>query len=97
MNVPIIHRPTLKGHIQAIEAKHPLRILGLLPRGSAAHVFEEDALDFLAEKKPGLDLLGLCQAEVDLADLVGRPVGIVLVSGLKGREAIEFPRALEPL
>jgi hypothetical protein len=97
MNVPVVHRPTLKRHVQAIEAKHPLRVLGLLPRGSAAHVFEEDALDFLAEKKPGLDLLGLCQAEVDLAGLVGRPVGIVLVSGLKGREAIELPRALEPL
>ena len=44
-----------------------MAVLGLLPRGSAAHVFEEDALDFLAEKRPGLDLLGLCEAEVDLA------------------------------
>ena len=97
MNVPVVHRPTLKRHIRTIEAKHPITVLGLLPRGSAAHIFDENALDFLAEKKPGLDLLGLCEVEVDLAELLGRPVGIVLVSGLKGREAIELPRSLEPI
>jgi hypothetical protein len=84
-------------HIAAIEAKHPIRFLGLLPRGSAGHVFENDGLDFLAEKRPGLDLLGLAEAEVALAELLGRPVGIVLVSGLKGSEAIEFPRIVEPV
>jgi hypothetical protein len=82
-------------HVAATESKYPIKILGLLPRGSAAHVFEGDALDFLAEKRPGLSLLGLCEAEVDLANRVGRPVGIVLVSGLKGREAGELPRAVE--
>src|ERR1700719_1506430 len=97
MNIPVVHRAILKRHVATIEAKHPLKILGLLPRGSAAHIFEEDALDFLAEKKPGLDLLGLAQAQVDLRELLGRPVGIVLVSGLKGREAVEFPRLLEPI
>jgi hypothetical protein len=97
MNAPVIHRTILKRHVKTIEAKHPIKILGMLPRGSAAHVFEEDALDFLAEKRPGLDLLGLCEAEVDLSDLLGRPVGIVLVSGLKGCEAIEFPQMLDPL
>jgi predicted nucleotidyltransferase len=97
MNAPIIHRTLLKRHIGTIEAKYPIKILGLLPRGSAAHVFEEDALDFLAEKRAGLDLLGLCEAEADLSDLLGRPVGIVLISGLKGREAAEFPRMLDPL
>jgi hypothetical protein len=97
MNAPVIHRTILKRHVETIEAKHPVKILGLLPRGSAAHVFEDDALDFLAEKRPGLDLLGLCEAETDLSDLLGRSVGIVLVSGLKGREAIEFPQMLDPL
>jgi predicted nucleotidyltransferase len=97
MNVPVVHRTILKRHVAAVEAKHPIKLLGLLPRGSAAHVFDEDALDFLAEKRPGLDLLGLCEAEVDLSDLLGRPVGIVLVSGLTGQEAIEFPRMLDPL
>jgi len=97
MNIPVVHRAILKRHVATIEAKHPIKVLGLLRRGSAAHVFEEDALDFLAEKRPGLDLLGLCEAEVDLADLLGRPVGIVLVSGLKDDEAVEFPRMLDPL
>jgi hypothetical protein len=97
MDAPAVNRPILRTHVAAMEAKYPVKILGLLPRGSAAHVFEEDALDFLAEKRPGLSLLGLCEAEVDLAARVGRPVGIVLVSGLKGREALELPRALEAL
>ena len=97
MNAPDVNRSILRMHIAAIEAKHPLKILGLLPRGSAAHIFDDDALDFLAEKRPGLDLLGLSQAQVDLRELLGRPVGIVLVSGLKGREAIELPRLLEPV
>jgi hypothetical protein len=97
MNVPDINRSILRMHIAAIEGKHPIKILGLLPRGSAAHVLEDDALDFLAEKRPGLDLLGLSEAEIELSDLLGRPVGIVLVGGLKGREADELPRRVEPV
>jgi predicted nucleotidyltransferase len=97
MNVPDINRSILRMHIAAIEAKYPIKIVGLLPRGSAGHVFDDDALDFLAEKRPGLDLLELSGAEVDLGDLLGRPVGIVLKSGLKGREAEEFPRLAEPV
>ena len=97
MNVPDINRSILRMHVAAIEAKHPIKFVGLLPRGSAGHVFDENALEFLAEKRPGLDLLGLSQAEVDLSDLLGRPVGIVLVSGLRDREAKEFPRIVEAL
>jgi hypothetical protein len=97
MNVLDINRSILRVHIATIEAKHPIKILGLLPRGSVGHVFEDNALDFLAEKRPGLDLLGLAAAEIELGDLVGRPVGIVLVSGLKGREAEEFPRLVQPV
>jgi len=97
MNVPIINRSILRMHVDAIEAKHPVKIIGLLPRGSAGHVVEDDALDFLAEKKPGLSLLSLCEAEGDLADRLGRPVGIVLLSGLRGREAEEFPSTAEAI
>jgi hypothetical protein len=97
MNAPDINRSILRMHIAAIEAKHPIKIVGLLPRGSAAHILDENALDFLAEKRPGLDLLGLSEAQVDLSELLGRPVGIVLVSGLKGREAVDFPRLVEPV
>jgi predicted nucleotidyltransferase len=98
MNAPDINRSILRMHIAAIEAKHPIKIVGLLPRGSVGHVYDkEDAVEFLAEKRPGLDLLGLAEAQVDLEELLGRPVGIVLVSGLKGREAEEFPRLVEPV
>lgn len=97
MNKPDINRAILRMHIATIEGKYPIKIIGLLPRGSVGHVFDDNALDFLAEKRPGLNLLGLAGAEVGLSDLVGRPVGIVLVSGLKGREAEEFPRVVEPI
>jgi hypothetical protein len=97
MDAPVINRPILRMHVAAIEAKHPIKILGVLPRGSVGHVFEPNALDFLAEKRPGLDLLGLCEAEGDLADRLGRPVGIVLISGLGGREAEEFPKIVESI
>jgi predicted nucleotidyltransferase len=97
MNVPIINRSILRMHVAAIEAKHPVKIIGLLPRGSAGHVFNDDALDLLAERKPGLSLLRLSAAEDELAERLGRPVGIVLVSGLSGREAEEFPRVAEAI
>ena len=97
MNVPIINRSILRMHVAAIEEKHPVKIIGLLPRGSAGHVLDDGAVDLLAEKKPGLSLLGLSEVEGDLADRLGRPVGIVLVSGLHGREAEEFPRIAEAI
>ena len=97
MNAPDINRSILRMHIATIEAKYPIRIVGLLPRGSVGHVFDDNAIEFLAEKRPGLSLLDLSEAEVDLGDLLGRQVGIVLVSGLKGREAEEFPRLVEPV
>jgi predicted nucleotidyltransferase len=97
MNVPDVNRSILRMHIAAIEAKYPLKILGLLPRGSVGHVSDDNALDFLAEKRPGLSLLQLAGAEVDLGDKLGRPVGIVLVSGLRDQEAAEFPGIAEPV
>jgi hypothetical protein len=97
MNAPDINRSILRMHIAAIEARHPLKILGLLPRETAGHVFDPNGVSFLAEKKPGLDLLGLAGAEVDFGDLLGRQVGIVLVSGLKGHDAETIPRLVEPI
>jgi hypothetical protein len=60
-------------------------------------VSEENALEFLARRRGDLSLLDLVQAEIDLRDLLGRPVGIVLVSGLRDREAAEFPKIVERL
>jgi predicted nucleotidyltransferase len=97
MNAPDINRSILQMHIAAIEAEYPLKILGLLPRGAAAHVFGDDALDFLAEKRPGLSLTSLTGAEIDLSKRLKRPVGIVLKSELRGREAQEVLAEVEPL
>lgn len=97
MNAPSTQRTILRHHIATVEARHPLKIIGTLPRGAAAHVPDRDALDLLAEKMSGLSYFGLAQAEIDLGDLLGRPVGIVMVSELSGREAEEFPAIAEPL
>ena len=99
MNAPDINRNILKRHIQAVEAALPIHILGLLPRGSAGHVKESDAraLEFLAEKRDDLSIFDLARAEIDLGERLGRTVGIVLVSGLCGREAEELPAMVEAL
>lgn len=84
VNVHQIDRPALRKQLQAVEKRFPIHFIGLLPRGAAAHIVEADAVDLLAEKREGLSLLGLAEAEVELSERIGRPVGIVLVSGLKG-------------
>ena len=97
MNAPDVNRSILRMHIAAIEKTYPIKIIGLLPRGSVGHVFDDNALDFLADRREGLTLLGLSGAEIDLADKLGRPVGIVLRGGLRDREAEEFPKIVEPI
>jgi predicted nucleotidyltransferase len=89
MNVHHIDRTALVSHLRATEGKFPLRFVSLLPRGTAAHVFGEDAVDLLAEKLPGLSLTSLTGAEIELSQRLKRPVGIVLTSELKGREEQE--------
>jgi predicted nucleotidyltransferase len=97
MNVHQIDRRILLAQLQAVEQKFPLRFVGLLPRGSAAHVFGDDAVDLLAEKRPGLSLTSLTGAEIDLSKRLKRPVGIVLKSELKGREEMEVLAEVQPL
>lgn len=97
MNAPDLHRTILKRHIATVEARYPLRVLGVLPQGSATHLSDPNSLALLAAKEPGLDLLAFCEAEADLADLLGRPVGLVLLSGLKGEEAATLPTLAVPL
>jgi predicted nucleotidyltransferase len=97
MYVHPIDREELRKHAAIIEAKYPIKILGLLPSGSVGHLFAVTGLDLLAEKRSGLSLLELCDAEIALGELIGRPVGIVLISGLRDREAEEFPRLMQPI
>ena len=77
MYVPPIDHAFLRAHVATIEAKYPIRILGILPRGSVGHLSAVMGLDLPAEKRPGLSLLGLCGAENELGELIQRPVGIV--------------------
>jgi hypothetical protein len=97
MNVHQIDRRVLLTHLHAVEAKFPLRFVGLLERGSAPHVFGDDAVDLLAEKRDGLSLLGVAGAEVELSDRLGRPVGIVLRSELHGNDEKRVMAGLKPL
>src|SRR5262249_41544922 len=84
MNIQQIDRQKFLDHLHAIEAKFPIHFVGTLPRGTAAHVVEDDALDLLAERREDLSLLGLIGAEQARRDRLGRAVGIVLVGGLRG-------------
>jgi len=97
MNVHQIDRQKLLDHLHAVEREFPLRFVGLLPRGTAMHVFGDDAVDLLAEKLPGLSLTGLTGAEIDLSRRLNRPVGIVLKSELRGREEKEVLDEVQPL
>jgi hypothetical protein len=97
MNVHHIDRSVLLSHLHATEEKFPLRFVGLLPDGSAPHVFGDDAVAFLAEKKEGLSLLELAGAEVELSDRLGRPVGIILRSELHGSDEKRILAGLQPL
>jgi hypothetical protein len=97
MNVQQIDRRKLIGHLRKIEAKFPLRFIGLLARGSAPHVAGDDAFDFLAEKREGLSLLSLTGAEIELSDLLGHPAGIVLRSELHGDDAERVLATLQPI
>ena len=97
MNVHQIDRQKLLRYLHEIEDRYPLRFVGLLARGSAPHVFGEDAFDFLAEKRKGLSLISLTGAELDLAKCLGHPVGIVLRSELHGNDADRVLATLRPL
>jgi hypothetical protein len=97
MNVHQIDRRILLTHLHAVEEKFPLRFVGLLEQGSAPHVFGDDAVSLLAEKREGLSLLGLASAEVELSDRLGRPVGIILRSELHGNDETRILAGLKPL
>ena len=97
MNIQQIDRRKFLDQLHAVEEKFPLHFVGLLPRGAAAHVSEDDAIDLLAEKREGLSLLSLIGAEHDLGKRLGRPVGIVLISGLRGDDGERVRASARPL
>ncbi|HLH87757.1 MAG TPA: hypothetical protein VKX28_04800 [Xanthobacteraceae bacterium] len=97
MNVIKTDRRTLMGHLQATGKDFHLKFLGLLPHGTAGHVPGDDAVEFLAEKQADISLLDLAGAELDLSERLGRPVAIVLDSGLRGDYGARVRASLRPL
>ncbi len=59
-----------------------VRIFGSVARGEAD---EASDIDFLVEMEPGRSLLDLGGLQVELEALLGRPVDVVTVRGLKAR------------
>ena len=59
-----------------------VRVFGSVARGEAD---EASDIDFLVEMEPGRSLLDLGGLQVELESLLGRPVDVVTVRGLKAR------------
>ena len=59
-----------------------VRVFGSVARGEAD---EASDIDFLVEMEPGRSLLDLGGLQVELETLLGRPVDVVTVRGLKAR------------
>lgn len=71
--------------ILALAARHGaqnVRVFGSVARGEAG---DESDVDFLVDLAQGRSLFDLASLLVDLEDLIGRPVDVVTVSGLKAR------------
>ena len=97
MNIQHIDRQKFLDHLHAVETEFPIRFVATLPRGTAAHVPEEEAIDLLAETGEGLSLLSLAKAEMELSKRIGRPVGIVLLGGLRGDYGERVKASARPL
>ncbi len=68
--------------VSARHGAHNVRIFGSVARGEAD---ETSDIDFLVEMEPGRSLLDLGGLQVELESLLGRPVDVVTVRGLKAR------------
>jgi predicted nucleotidyltransferase len=75
----------LRREILVAAAQHGarnIRVFGSVARGDAD---ERSDVDFLVDLDPGRSLFDLAGLLVDLEDLLGRPVDVVTVRGLKSR------------
>lgn len=68
--------------IAARHGAHNIRVFGSVARGEAD---EASDIDFLVEMEPGRSLLDLGGLQDELESLLGRPVDVVTVRGLKAR------------
>ena len=75
-----------KGEIHAAVARHRGRRIALF--GSVARGDDTDRsdIDFLVEFEPGSSLLDLLRLQDELSAMLGRPVDVLSVGGLKPRD-----------
>jgi hypothetical protein len=74
-----------RAEILEVAARHgatSVRVFGSVARGEADDASD---IDFLVELQPGRSLFDLGGLVVDLRELLGRPVDVVTVGGLKER------------
>lgn len=68
--------------VAAQHGAYNVRVFGSVARGEAD---EGSDIDLLVEMQPGRSLLDLGGLQVELESLLGRPVDVVTVRGLKAR------------
>ena len=74
-----------RGEILAVADRHGatnIRLFGSVARGQADATSD---VDFLVEMEQGRSLLDMGALLMDLSDLLGRPVDVVTVNGLRER------------
>ena len=74
-----------RGEILTVADRHGatnVRVFGSVTRGQADATSD---VDFLVELELGRSLLDMGALLMDLSDLLGRPVGVVTVNGLRER------------
>jgi hypothetical protein len=95
MNMPGIDRSILPTHFATIEANNPIKSSGFCRAAASGMYSPITDWTFSLRNVRGSIFSGWSMRRTNLSDLLGRPVGIVVVSGRKDREAEEFPRIVQ--
>ena len=74
---------TLRAIRADIEARHPIRLVGIFGSVARGEATAESDVDILAEFRPGLSLYRLGSVMIELEEKLGRPVDIIFEEGLK--------------
>jgi predicted nucleotidyltransferase len=75
-----------RSEIQAAVSRHRGRRIALFGSVARGDATEHSDIDFLVEFEPESSLLDLLRLQDELTDMLGRPVDIVSVGGLKPRD-----------
>lgn len=75
-----------RDQIKAVVARHKGRAVALFGSVARGEETPESDIDFLVEFAQGSSLFDLIHIEDDLVELLGRPVDVVSLGGLKPRD-----------